>query len=574
MQKSNQWLQLLLIWFPVDNFNEAVDTGMPLRGLPNPRLPMPLVAALLLLGALITVVAWSVSSPPGSTPDEDFHLGSIWCPRPAEESCEVAMVEEVRGGQIEEVPAIWIPSQTAFANCNAPVSIMSAACFDMLSPIDYTWSTRFDTGYYPVGFYRAMNLLTQVGHNLVSTVFTMRIVNGSLSVLLFAVAAFLFTHQNRRLMAYALLAVLAPTALYLIISINPSGWGISGVTLAWLGIHGFLTEKVGWRSRSLLVVGAIGALLAASARGDAGLAVSLAALAAVVLHWHRFRRDWRLLIAPVAVAAIGIIGFLTSGQVGSAAEGLAEDGPGGYLLNNALELPAFLIDAIVGPLNWLDTPLPAISRIPVIMLVAAVAFVGMRQMDFPKALALLGLFFSLTALPLIILEISGTQLGLYFQARYLTPIIPLIMLTALWNPHSGKVARFSQPQLWVIWATLATGHAWALHTQILRFTHGLAIRWWNLNYAPEWWAFGVSPMATWVLGALGFALLLLGLFAVSARGHHTQFETQSELNKTELTLEPAFPNEIEIPVETFFAPVLHPNPPILMGPVEGTNWNP
>ena len=32
--------------------------------------PVALLAALL---------AWGVSSPPGSSPDEDYHMGSIWC---------------------------------------------------------------------------------------------------------------------------------------------------------------------------------------------------------------------------------------------------------------------------------------------------------------------------------------------------------------------------------------------------------------------------------------------------------------------------------------------------------------
>ena len=484
------------------------------------RPPMWLVSMLMLFGAVLTVITWAVASPPGSSPDEDFHLGSIWCPRPAGEFCETEYRPyTLPNGQVEDRLNIFVPAQIAHANCNAPVSEMSAACFDELGTFDPTWSPRFDTGYYPTGFYRLMHSLRYVGSNIANSVFTMRIINASLSIALFTAAALLFTHRNRRLMAYALLTVLAPMALYLIVSINPTGWGIAGVTLAWLGIHGFVTEKERWRAFGLLGVGALGAVMSAAARGDTGLFVALAALAAVVLHWRIFWANWRLLLAPLAIALIGLVGFLTSGQVGSATEGLAEQGPGGWLLDNTLNMPTFLIDAIAGPLNWLDTDLPGISRIPIIMVVAAVAFVGMRQMDLPKALALLGIFSVIYVLPLIILEISGTQLGLYFQARYITPVVPLFMLTALWNPHTNKVQRYSPTQLLVIWGLLVMGHAWALHTQILRSTHGLAIRWWNLNHAPEWWAFGLSPMVTWVIGSLGFALLMLGLFAVSGRVH-------------------------------------------------------
>ncbi|QIM19287.1 hypothetical protein G7066_13215 [Leucobacter coleopterorum] len=33
----------------------------------------------ILLATLVTFGAWALSSPIGATPDEDFHLASIWC---------------------------------------------------------------------------------------------------------------------------------------------------------------------------------------------------------------------------------------------------------------------------------------------------------------------------------------------------------------------------------------------------------------------------------------------------------------------------------------------------------------
>lgn len=46
-----------------------------------------LTAGLLLLLMLLTGLGWAVGSPAGSSPDDDYHLGSIWCPRPVEGSC-------------------------------------------------------------------------------------------------------------------------------------------------------------------------------------------------------------------------------------------------------------------------------------------------------------------------------------------------------------------------------------------------------------------------------------------------------------------------------------------------------
>lgn len=51
-----------------------------------------LLGGLLLVLMLLTGLGWAVSSPVESSPDEDFHLGSIWCPRPVGEYCQTSVV--------------------------------------------------------------------------------------------------------------------------------------------------------------------------------------------------------------------------------------------------------------------------------------------------------------------------------------------------------------------------------------------------------------------------------------------------------------------------------------------------
>ena len=51
-----------------------------------------LLGGLLLVLMLLTGLGWAVSSPLESSPDEDYHLGSIWCPRPADGSCKMDTV--------------------------------------------------------------------------------------------------------------------------------------------------------------------------------------------------------------------------------------------------------------------------------------------------------------------------------------------------------------------------------------------------------------------------------------------------------------------------------------------------
>ena len=46
-----------------------------------------LIAVLILVTAVVAAsLAWVVASPVGSSPDEDFHVGSMWCPPPVDET--------------------------------------------------------------------------------------------------------------------------------------------------------------------------------------------------------------------------------------------------------------------------------------------------------------------------------------------------------------------------------------------------------------------------------------------------------------------------------------------------------
>ena len=51
-----------------------------------------LVAVLILVAAVIAAsLAWVVASPVGSSPDEDFHVGAMWCPPPVDETgCQIS----------------------------------------------------------------------------------------------------------------------------------------------------------------------------------------------------------------------------------------------------------------------------------------------------------------------------------------------------------------------------------------------------------------------------------------------------------------------------------------------------
>ena len=108
-----------------------------------------LLAVLILIVAVITsALAWVVASPVGASPDEDYHLGAMWCPPPVDETgCQIG----TKNGQ----KAVIVPQTLAKENvtCYAFEHDNSARCTFAYSD-DLTATTlRWDDGNYPWGYY-------------------------------------------------------------------------------------------------------------------------------------------------------------------------------------------------------------------------------------------------------------------------------------------------------------------------------------------------------------------------------------------------------------------------------------
>ncbi len=113
---------------------------------------------------------------PGSSPDDDYHLASIWCPPPVQTSgCAWTQAND---GSAE---AVSVPFRVAWPACFAFHPAESAMCTDALTP-GMTWTPRFDRGGYPGPYYHVMHVFTSdhVGQSVV----VMRLFNVLIAVLL------------------------------------------------------------------------------------------------------------------------------------------------------------------------------------------------------------------------------------------------------------------------------------------------------------------------------------------------------------------------------------------------------
>ncbi|WP_167145220.1 DUF2142 domain-containing protein [Actinomyces sp. ZJ308] len=446
---------------------------------------------------LLTGWGWAVSSPLESSPDDDYHLGSIWCPRPVNSSCETSVVD---GKPVVRVPVAVADSSM---RCFVFQPDKSAACTLGYDDNKMVWSTRYDDGGYPVGYYRFHHLL--IGEDVQTSALVMRGVNVLISVFLLGSVGFCSPQRLRRPFIAAIMASWVPMGIYFIASNNPSSWAVSGL-LVYSSAMYMATQQEGRARIALMLCAIAGAGMCVASRYDASfylLVVGLAILLAV--RWTRQR--WPELCLVVGAAFVGVCSMMLSSHVADVAD--PAKGP--------VEQQSFLEKLIVGietapkylggfwghawnP-GWTDIPLGV--RSPFILTVmAAGAFVAiaLRRGGWRKWLVLVTLIGAIVGLPAVFHANGAFEVIDAYQARYILPLLAPTFFFAL-ALDQDEEAWFTVPQaVWIV-VCGALCQTISLHTTLLRYVHGIKEPWeLNLNEKIEWWwSVPVSPMMVWFI---------------------------------------------------------------------------
>lgn len=497
-----------------------------------------LLVILPLLGFL-TLAGWAYSSPVGSSPDDDYHLASIWCAAGERTS----LCEETGDPSTRMVPRAF-----AVDPCFARYSTESGACqIDAYDDPALIESDRGNfLGAYPPVFYGTMSVLAT--DDVQSSVLAMRLVNSALFVGLLTALAVLLPAPHRATAVTAFVITVVPLGMFLIPSINPSSWTVIGVGIAWIALLGYFDSR-GRRRWPLGALFVVGAIMAAGARADAGVYVVLGIAAVMFLRFSRTRSFVIAGALPVLVGVLCIVATLSSGQISSAADGFGgvgsppavqgaaptvPDGPGsggapvpqlsplGLALTNAVNVPSLWAGALgFWSLGWFDTPLPAVVAFGGVAVFVAVSFTGLARTGRRKAAVFAGAAAALWFIPTWTLTRGGEQVGMEVQPRYLLPLIVMLAGFALlsvrdWSP------RFSLAQRVVVGLTLAATQSLSLFVNLRRYVTGDDVRAVDLNDGIEWWWVGApAPMLVWIVGSLAWAGLVVALVLAVERGDVT-----------------------------------------------------
>lgn len=499
------------------------------------RLFRPLILVPIL--ALITLVFWGLSSPVGASPDDDFHMASIWCATGnSVDACEPGTTAAAR-----DVPKDLVVASKCFAgNPNASASCQGDEFGTTPSDTTSTARGNYAVGLYPPIYYLAMRPF--VSANIDVSVVLMRLANSVLFVALASFVYFLLPARRKPTLAWSLVISMVPFGMFLVPSTNPSGWAILSAGTLWISLLGYF-ETSGRRKVGLGAAATIATLIGAGARADAAVYAGLAIVIVVFLSAKRSKSYLLSLILPLVLMAVAILFYRSAEQSSAAATG------GGFDVNqfvsNFLHVPGLWVGAFGGwGLGWLDTAMDPVVWVLAFGAFCGVLFLGLGARVKRKGIAAGVVFVALWLVPTVVLTQAHYLVGDFVQPRYILPLIVLLGGLALLQ-RTGAELRPTISQLVVVIGALAMANALALHANIRRYVTGTDVSGVNLDRNVEWWwNLPISPMFVWVAGSLAFAALLIILGATwRTKASATTTET---LDRGFLPIEPESPGFVEI----------------------------
>lgn len=385
---------------------------------------LPGIIALLVA---VTGIAWAVSSPVGASPDDDYHLGAIWCPPPVDSTgCRITTIDGKK--------AVGVPQSLEKKNvtCYAFDHDNSAACTLAFSDEAPGATLRWDDGNYPWGYYQFQHLL--VGSDTARSVLAMRLVNTMIALALMGAIVLLADAALRLSLGVALVTGWVPMGLYFVTSLNPSSWAMTGTLAFTAGLLG-ASRSSGWRRWGLDACAAAGAVLACTSRGDSAFYMLVCTVALA------FAVPWSRSLVREAVLAVVASGAGTWIMAHTRVAGL---NLAGEVENNGLStlsiawmnikaLPDYLKGFTghgIGP-GWNDVSYGGTVERLAGLVVVVVLVVGAWRMSWRRFLSTGAVMGAICGVPVVI-GIRGHFSNVeFYQPRYMLPLFAVAVL--LWT---------------------------------------------------------------------------------------------------------------------------------------------
>ena len=453
----------------------------------------------------MTLICWSLTNPPGSTHDEWFHLGSIWCANGVDrDHC----TDRYPGGGIADIDT---------SSCIFPLNTEIRSCSEVV-PGGYM--VRSDS--YPNGFYQVMKFFVPLGNSL--NVLSMRVFNGLVASILLLVQIILLKPKHRTAWLSGFTLTLVPMGVFLVSSVHPSGWGLTACVHGWMFLITAITSDKSDRKRQ---IGAFvswflcGAMCLVSRYDVFGLFLITSAMALIFAKASEAKR--RVSIAVILFSLASAVFLLLSQFVDRLSlTKLFATNPGDY--DNQTWVTAWLIRAIAIPVEILGTgqiahrgivmpPIVWILGIAVVAPVLIFSLIGIniRQIGVLATSIVLLFFAVLWFNQLMYRDLEN------LNGRYIIPLLPaMIGLVVYTSKSSIQFLEIREFRLVAI-SILGVAHSVSLHTVLDVFVDGQSFSFLPITVGDTgWWWVGlpIGPNFVWLLGSLSFIQFLRKIWSL------------------------------------------------------------
>lgn len=418
---------------------------------------MRLKAHALTISLLFGVIAsiWSISSPVGSSADDDFHLTSVFCFKESKQCLRTDKPDEVL---VERIIGEFPPCYVGFSeDFDRNYSKNSGKCLTE-SPNDFLKTNRFNQyKQYPNIYYSFVSNF--INTNTIFSVYFLRFINIVIaSLVIFLLLIVSPTHINlpfSRLLSTALF----PVGIYFIASNNPSSWMITGLITNWAFL-GSLIWNIKTGQSKLLIIGSsfgyiISGFLASVSRFDSIYYLLTLNLCSLILFVERklVSKYFVKLLPLISIifllsasmffqnsGADRVLSNLKIGNISYIPADISNDQPNS-IINTLIELPSYILSIFGGQrpywtpysgdlpwefaygVGWLEFSFPSIVAILLIFSMTLLLANSVEVYTRKNLLILVSLIFS------IVIFIVGWRLiknyapYYYFQPRYLAGFI-------------------------------------------------------------------------------------------------------------------------------------------------------
>lgn len=478
----------------------------------------------------ISLAVWTLASPVGSAPDEDFHQNMIYCAAGKSSACQ--------------------ENGSRYGHCYSMRPTVSGACknySDLKSPI----ATAISTNTVLPLYYKIAQLF--VTETLGKSTINIRLMNASLAVLL-GLISLLLTAKPYRLQTFLALVICSvPVGFFFIGSISPTAWAIMSVALIIGPVYSVVSftnysaaPKLIFDIRfiSLLRFIFITSLIAmgVGSRYETMIWIPLLLLFTIMVNFDRIR------LLPFSKSTWLAISVISTFLFGASMLVLFERSPlplydlTAHVLTNLTSWWTFekALNTLFGmmaltgipgaELGTHDAPISPIASFFISVAVGGAVLGGLSKASQKHTFLFLLLIFLLFLITIILWSAKDWD---YYQSRYFIPIFYFVVFFALIGRPTMEF--FKDTKYWLlVLVSISIAYSLGLLSTVLRFIFGLEFQQSRFPLGkeaidtnparlfdapiPDWWLTDIlwlTPFSIWIIGSISFiGALLIGWFVI------------------------------------------------------------